>query len=566
MKKLFLMAAAAAALLTGCMDDNGGNNPIDGNGDGKASLTNLNLRLSGGGSLTRSLEGKGLITPGTNQIANAHVFILDAAGSAVINYAPVSASADLEALRGAGWMFPEAIPSDSKVYVLGNVHKDYNKTVRLLSTIDEIQAFTSDIWTQVDYNYSTMGNQGGLVADMTVTASGSARAEVRIAPVISRLELHSLKGEGNIHGYSVTGVFITNFYTAYTYGGGYPAGATAIDNTLSLAVNGGMTGDVPGYPVVAQGTETEPDALIASMTGNRIWAYNVVAKSLPLLIVRLENVMIGSRREAGPLYLTVTSYGSVTEFQAGKIYRIPELRFTEEHLALQPLADGGVTAEPDEWDSEDDLPYDLNAPSAVISFAPAAAWSDWDAAADATAAITFNVDPGTVTNWTASVSAGSPFTATAVDATSFTVAPDAANSSVYVRSASIIVNAVAPETGTSTPFIVRQAGAAPAMADAATTLADFAADGTDAAQTISFTSNVGYTAVLEGADADKFELGGVTRVTTDPIAGTTSYSFTVVAKGENVSSADYTATVRIVGNEVMGASATDLTFPVSQLF
>ncbi len=295
MKKVFLLAAAAATVLTGCVSDGGRiNNPGIVDGDPEAPMASLSIRL-GGGFTTRSLEGRGDTAPGTNQIANAHVFILDAAGTNVIDYAPVVGDGDLDAIKGSGWTFPDRIPVDSKVYVVGNVNADYNRTVKDLATLAQINEFTSDIWTQTDYNLATMANEDGAPVEMVTGASGSAKVTVEVAPVISRLELHALEGGGNIRGFSVTGVFLTNYHTAYTYGGGIPAGSQPVDNTKAFATNDGMTGDDLQYPAIAQG---EP--LKAEMTGNRIWAYNIPAGSLPLLIVRLENVLIGSTLASVP--------------------------------------------------------------------------------------------------------------------------------------------------------------------------------------------------------------------------------------------------------------------------
>ena len=559
MKKHFFLAASAATMLVGCMDE-GNNAPGFGEGDPSAPLTSLSIRLGNGSSFTRSLEGRGKTTEGTNQLSNAHVFILDATGAGVIDYAPVFGDRDLEAIRGTGWNFPEPIPADSRVYILGNVPTDYNRTVRDLETLAAIDEFTSDIWTQVDYNLATMANVDGDPVEMSASSSGSATVSVEVAPVISRLELHSLRGGGNINGFSVTGVFLTGYHAAYTYGGGVPAGSQPIDNSQALATNGGMTGDDMDYPAIAQGTP-----LTAAMTGNRIWAYNVAARTLPLLVVRLENVLIGSHLQAGPLYLTVSSYNGMTEFLPGKIYRISALSFTEQNLAIAPVADGGISAEATEWDFDDIVP-DINTPGARIAVTPTAPLTDWLATDSGATTQAFGVTlPAELTAWSVAINQGSNtyFTATEnVPGGTFTLAPTSANTSVFARTATVRVNGTGADgaTGTSNPIQIRQLAAAAQMAasPSQSSLTFISTDDSTASTgSITFDSNVAFSVALTGADADKFTLtGAISAATPDAM---TSYTINVVPVAANGSAGAYNAVVSIRNTDGHGASQVDIT-------
>ncbi len=564
MKKVYFLAAAAAAMLAGCLnDDNGNDNPEETGGGSKADLTSLTIRLGNMGVRTRSLEGKGKTDGGTNQLSNAHVFILDEAGTDVIDYAPVVVNSDLEAIKGAGWIFPDPIPTGSKVYVLGNVHGDYNRTVKDLATLEEINAFTSDIWTQTDYNLATMANEDGAPVDLVAATSGSARVSVEVAPVISRLELHSLQGGGNIRGFSVTGVFLTGYHTAYTYGGGFPAGSQPVDNTVELATNGGMTGDDLQYPAIAQG-----DPLRAEMTGNRIWAYNVAARSMPLLVVRLENVLIGGTLQAGPLYLTVSSYGGTTEFKAGKIYRINTLSFTEENLELAPVADGGITAEPTEWEF-DELTPDISTPGAKIAIAAQlGAVNDWEATDTDATTQTFDVTlPSALTTWSVDINQGvnTYFVSTPGTGT-FTIAPVGANTSVFERIATVKVNGEgdAGATGTSNLITVRQKAADAEMAASPTPLPlefDAADDNTVGDDgDITFTSNVAFTVALTGTGAGHFTLTGQTVLAETPADGIDTYTINVVPVSNNTGgTGPITATVVITNTDGRVADPVEIT-------
>ncbi len=455
MKKLLLLSATLV-MLTGCLSD--GDPEKDVRVD-DGSMTNLNIRLSGASS-TRAMEGKGQTTPNTNKIENVHVFILDATGTDVTDYAPVTITSDLEAIRGAGWIFPDPIPVDSRVFVLGNVHRDYNRTVRNLETMVAIRAFTSDIWTQTDYDLASMAAVGDPVP-LSITSSGSASVSVQLAPVISRLELHSLEAGGDVHGFTVTGIFLTNFHTAFTYGGGYPDGSTPIDNTTDLAPNNGMTGDQAN--VMAQGTP-----LRAEMTGNRIWAYNVVAGSLPLLVVRMKDVMVGSKLHPGPLYLTVSSYGSTTEFRAGKIYRVSVLRFTEDHLTLAPSTDG-INVDPIEWDWEDIVDPGLTTPGTRINIVPVGGAFSGTFPATGAVAQTFNVNAGEklLMDWRVELDDDTYFEIINKLPTSFDIQPRDSNLTTSPRTATATVTGTV-ESGTTratsevtSTYTVTQEGIAP---------------------------------------------------------------------------------------------------------
>jgi hypothetical protein len=580
----FLAALAAAAIFTGCMRDPGGETPID-EGGSAAPKAKLNLRLTGVAThaATRSLEGKGVSTTGTNQIANAHVFILDAAGEGVVDYAPVTTAADLEALGGGGWMFPASIPTDSRVFVVANVHKDYNRTIRDLASLDQILSFTSDIWTQTDYNFATMTNREG-PQSLTLTATGSARAEVRVAPVISRLELHELEAGGRIKSFTVSGVYITNFYPAYTYGGGFPAGATPIDNTRELASNGGMTGDEVN--VMAQGTP-----LKAVMTGNRVWAYNVTAGSMPLLIVQLKNVTVGSTLREGPLYLTISSYGGTTAFAAGKIYRIPSLKFTEEHLTYVPSSEDAIDAEPIEWDAEDVDP-EVAVPGTRILITPGSGnFSPFGASSTAPQSFGVSVGTGTLATWSVTITPGTYFEVINEDlaAGTFEIRPTGANTSVHERVETVRVTGTgdtgttrASFSGSSEPFEVVQLAAAAGMeitggldltdpADADSAPVDPAAisfddEDTDAdVRTITIRTNVAFKAsvspatdfVLEAVSPSLAKYGdGSVRLADSPEARGT-YTFTVAARGANTSDGDLAATLTISCTDLGVADSPD---------
>ncbi len=442
--------------------------------------------------------------------------------------------------------------------------------------VPSIKRFTSDIWTQQDYNHATMANENGSPVDVVSTGPSSTHVSVNVSPVISRLELHALEGTGQIKGYSVTGVFLTEFYSAYTYGGG--SYGSPISNT-TLATNDGMTGDDMAYPAIALETAPASGIMRAEMTGNRIWAYNIAAKSLPLLIIRLENVMIGSTLNPGPMYLNVSGYGGTAEFAAGKIYRIPALRFNEQNLVLTAGAGGGVSANPLEWGEEDDstgFNPDVSTPSATITLTPPGSFYTWEASHTNSDVQTFNADVpvnisaqwDVIVNQTANYfevtnGSGSGTTAT------FDIAPAAPNTSVFPRYATIRVDANdgAGNSGTSNLITIRQDAAAVDMAASVETptLTTVSFDSAGAAaegNTFTFSSNVGYWAFLSGPNADKFTLAGDTNETTPNEM--TQYTLTVTANGTNNTAEAYAATITIRNNDGNSSAAGDVTIAVDQ--
>ena len=287
------------------------------------------------------------------------------------------------------------------------------------------------------------------------------------------------------------------------------------------------------------------------MTGNRIWAYNVAAGSRPLLIVRLENVMIGSTPQAGPLYLMVSSYGGTTEFKAGKIYRIQTLAFTEENLAIAPVADGGITAEPVEGDWEDITP-DIDSPNAKIIITPDTV-SDW--AADSTDPEAFTVAHNVSLNaWSVEINQVEEyFVADNVTGGSFTIAPKEANTSVFPRVATVKVNGTGDggATGTSNLIQVKQEAAAAQMAESPSQARlEFSVSDDNTAGVkgdLSFESNVAFSVALTGDGADHFILTGDTSAATPDKL--TTYTINVVPVAANTGGPLFTATLVITNTD-----------------
>jgi hypothetical protein len=311
--------------------------------------TRLSIRLAGVVSPSRAVEAPGLIAANTIQLTGGHIFIISPLGAVIDQAALVVAEA-----QGAGQAFPREVPADSRVFILGNVPSDA-PAMNTLTTLDAVKAVACAVTTQTDYTGATLANSDGQPAGFAAS-DGEATVAVSIKPLISRLELVKIEGKSDITAFTVTGVYVDDYYPSFTLGGGYSGTKFSLGSTTAY------TGDAfyknegawaaAGTPLAAT-----PEASVGS---GEVWAYNVAPGSLPRLIVRLSGVKYDAGEGevdlgATPHYLTMTGYdnlGSAT-FERGKIYRLSSgIEFDHDDLGLTPNPvdiDLTVTVAIDEW-------------------------------------------------------------------------------------------------------------------------------------------------------------------------------------------------------------------------
>ncbi len=259
-----------------------------------------------------------------------------------------------DARSSAGQRLTQQVPSDSRVYIVGNIPTDAATALPACTTFSQVQAAVSAISTQNDavdkYKTAALANKTGQPSTISqVTAATSTDPAVYLAnivltPLISRLELLSVLGGANAGGdaitaFKVTGVFLDDDYPQFTFGG---SSAGTQHSQLQSTTFTGVTGDTGSWAANTVGGD-----LIATPGTGKVWAYNVASGSVTRLIVRLEDVKWQPSGGAeidltGTVYyLTVTSYTGITSFARGTIYRVgvsgeSDFVFTPDDLELEP--------------------------------------------------------------------------------------------------------------------------------------------------------------------------------------------------------------------------------------
>ncbi|MDR2894146.1 MAG: hypothetical protein LBU97_01635, partial [Alistipes sp.] len=296
MRKLFLMAAAAATLFVSCETSGGGGSEVE------IGPTRLTIKLpaartaSRGGAApdnanqTRATEAPG--SEGVLSLTDGHIFVMDGSTGEVILQEPL----DMDGAVDAGGAFthilggaetPAEVPSDALVYVIGNVPGDVN--VGGMESWSDISAAVSSMAGNSDYATAAMANSTGAGEAITIAADGLAEASIELTPLFSRLELHSVTGGENIVSFTVSGVFVYDYDTAFTMTGA-PAGT---HRPLSQNVTGNMGNT---------GNWESGDDKVATAGGGSVWAYHVPSAGLPRFVIRLSDLVYMASDDGGQTF------------------------------------------------------------------------------------------------------------------------------------------------------------------------------------------------------------------------------------------------------------------------
>lgn len=266
MKKFAILAVVAVAAMgwAGCSTENGGNEA--------GEMTTLAVKISGASVApdnVRSVEAPGEV--GKLKVNNGTIFITDASGDVVVksvalDYAAASNTA-------TGQVITDIPSTSSYVYIVANMPAPSGN-------MSAIKAQTMNIVTQSDYKGVAMANAGGDIAAITPApdAASPATAKVTLVPLVSRVELHSIKGGANmtdtsdedyvnITGFKVDGVYLDSYYPAFTLAG--IESGTLVDEGSDT---GFTIGDVGPWSAVTS---------VATPVAPAVWAHNVVAKGAP---------------------------------------------------------------------------------------------------------------------------------------------------------------------------------------------------------------------------------------------------------------------------------------------
>ncbi|MDR1756590.1 MAG: hypothetical protein LBR65_06525 [Culturomica sp.] len=321
MKKILLMTIAFSALVfASCSKESGK--------EAEGDVTQLTVRLAGVLPETRMTGTAG--QTGQLKLNDGQIYIVNAAGSVL-----QSVVLDVAAATGAGQAIATPVPSDSRVYILGNVPKTVN--TGSLTTLDQIKstAVLISASDQNDYTKAALANASGDAVPLTVSGT-TATVMVEISPLYSRMELNRVVGDSSIVSFRVTGVFVDSYYSSFTLGGGSAGVIWTQSQKNDFTGNIGDTG-------AWNSTGTPPNTVAVPATG-QVWAYHIAAADLPRFIVRVENIVYNDRSGtqhtmSGVYYVTVTGYtgAAPTKFERGKIYQIQSVQ-------IRALANSGGPA------------------------------------------------------------------------------------------------------------------------------------------------------------------------------------------------------------------------------
>lgn len=345
---MLALAAVVAMSLAGCQNDNGEKGKYD------VGSTTLAVKISGVKTTApdlRSVEAPG--ATGELKVVSGTILIMDTGGNTVVK----KVALDYATASTTGQVIADIPSNSSYVYVVANT-----TTVNgdLSNVLDEVKT----VGPNSDYTVVPMANAGGSAVLITpaVAPSQNATVAVTLVPLLSRVELHSVRGEANmadntdddyvnITGFTVEGVYLDSYYPGFTLDGASDGVIVSEGKDTGFAI-----GDVGSWAAAAGVAKafTAPDPA-------KVWAHNVVANGAPRFIVQLTNVTAEDKDgpiteivdpadpTGDPIVLSgqvfwlsmnrTQPYNEMSVFERGKIYVIDELVFNSSHLFTIPNPD-----------------------------------------------------------------------------------------------------------------------------------------------------------------------------------------------------------------------------------
>lgn len=332
MKNFWVIAIVVITMVfSSCTSDNNGT-------ESKEKTLILKLDLNGGTSGTRLTEAPG--ATGKLTLNDGYIYVINNAG-AVSKGVALDVTA---ATSPTGQTIAEKVPSDSRVYILGNIPSTL--TPSSLTTLDQIRAHVETISasTHNDYTKAMMANHDGQAVLLNSTSATTAEAYVQLSPLYARMELAKVQGDTNVVSFTVTGLFVDSYYSAFTLAG---ASSGAVWTQNSKTDFTGNIGDSGNWPSVSNSSGTganAPNNAIAVPATGQSWVYHMAGDGLPRFIVRVTNIVYNDasgkqQTISDTRYITVTGYSgsnAPTKFERGKIYQIESLLLQVDKAALTP--------------------------------------------------------------------------------------------------------------------------------------------------------------------------------------------------------------------------------------
>lgn len=261
------------------------------------------------------------------------------------------------------------------------------------TNLNDVMAMTmnvSDINTPSgDVSAVPLAGYGVAVAQKGTTATNGTAYDqsftVEMEPGASRIQIAKISGTDydytdgrgtprtiSIDGFTVSGIFVNNFYPQADLNGGYPLPIVNHGTETagySTAESAPYSADGPGYKLADEGFDGVAVASSAS-PANGVWAYNVfptpadTPQDVPHIVIRFSEVVYSISGDDTPLtlndvFLTVAGIrhgtggsvgdpgSAVTSFDPGNIYTFGEIRFNVNDLLPFPEQEGTVVVDAD---------------------------------------------------------------------------------------------------------------------------------------------------------------------------------------------------------------------------
>lgn len=285
---------------------------------------------------------------------------------------PAEGAVTMAALE-AGVEFTNLPGSITAVYVVANSPVAYAQTnVSAFAAADAITlASQADIEDVALYGMNTLGAP---VTPATPTTNAKYSVEITIAPVVARFEIGSIAANWNKGGmvstvtaFDLDGIFLDNYYTTMSFDGAAKSASVPGSVVPSHYVAANFPVQVSDLTAFHAATGVARPAYVAKEDAdeNTVWAYNLLAPrggGMPSLVIRLSDVVVETNDAvtyAGDKFLNIKNIldgdgKKITVLEAGKVYRLKELSFAEDHLTDNPnqnLIDVTVIVTVLPWDS-----------------------------------------------------------------------------------------------------------------------------------------------------------------------------------------------------------------------
>lgn len=266
--------------------------------------------------------------------------------------------------------------------ITGNLEgSNFNDILATVINVSDINTPSGDVsavplvgWGEVTaLKGTTSANGTQYETSVTIPMEpGASRIQIK---KISGTDYHDTDMEGtprtiSIDGFTLSAIYINNFYPQVDLQGGYPLpivnnGTTTANYSTAVGAPYSATG--PGYRLSDEGIDRE--AVAGSVSpANGVWAYNVfptpadTPQSVPQIVIRFSEVIYSNDRDNTPytlndIFLTVAEikYGTggttgnpgsaVTSFEPGNIYTFEDIRFSVNNLISLPGQDKSKTVE-----------------------------------------------------------------------------------------------------------------------------------------------------------------------------------------------------------------------------